>query len=135
MFQVYRYLVLIYFNCCQAYRFHNLIFDHKAKASLGFAFHKNIGMSKVNLEVMNVFFNVTTIDNQLMMKGVSWGGGQENDSKSMEVFIEALTKFRVLVLDAYASIGVCNCCLFSRVQLEHIFGFGAFLINVVHCCF
>lgn len=108
-------MVLIYFNCYQAHRFHNLIFDHKAKASSGFAFHENIDMSKLNLKVINVFFNVTTIDNQLMIKDVPWGGGQENDSKCMEVFVEAITKSRDVVLDAYASTSECYCCLFSRV--------------------
>lgn len=43
---------------------------------------------------------------QLMNKEVPWRGGREKASKSLQVFIEAITKPRDVVHDAYTSI--CN---------------------------
>jgi hypothetical protein len=50
-----------------------------------------------------ISLNLATIDNQLLNKHVSWRGARKKDSKSIELLIEALTKLRVMVLDAYAS--------------------------------
>lgn len=54
----------------------------------------------------DIFLNLTTIDTQLLSKGVPWRGAWEKDSKSIAFVIQGLTKCGVVVLDAYASI--CN---------------------------
>ena len=59
--------------------------------------------------------NLATIDNQLLNKDVSWRGARKKDSKSIELLIEALTKLRVVVLDAYASTGTTTMALHSWI--------------------
>lgn len=98
-----------------------LVFIHKPKASSSFVFHKSIGMSVINIEATNVFFNLITVDTQLMNKGVPWRGSKENDSTSFQVFIEILTKHVVMVLDAYASTRDCTSGISIIPIWEHIY--------------
>lgn len=61
----------------------------------------------MDLETIVVFLNMTTIDTQTTNKSVPWRGGQDEDSLSMQLFIEALTKHVAMFLDAYASAFDC----------------------------
>lgn len=54
----------------------------------------------------STFFILTTTNTQLLNKGAPWRGAWEKDSKFIELFINALTKPSVVVLDVYAS--TCN---------------------------
>lgn len=87
----------------------------------------------MDVEITDISLNLTTIDNQLMNKGVLWRGRQDKDFKSIEVLIKALTKPGVVALDAYVSTNDCNHCLLIISILEHVL--GTLLIDGVHCGF
>lgn len=102
----------------QTRSFHILVFIHKAKLRSGFIFHKNIGMSTMDVEAIDVFFNLTMANTQFMSKG-----GQDKNSTPLQVFIEELTKHVVVVLHAYASTSDCTYCLSIVSILERVDSF------------
>ena len=57
----------------------------------------------MDVEALDVYCNITSANTQLMNGKVSWRGGREKDSESMQILIEALTIPALVVLDAYAS--------------------------------
>jgi hypothetical protein len=69
-----------------------------------FVFNKVDGLSSIEVGALDIFFNCTTSKIQLMHKNIPWRGAREKDPNSLQIFIEALTKLRDVVLDAYASI-------------------------------
>ena len=79
------------------------------------------------MEALDVFFNLTSASIQLMNGRVSWRGGREKDSESMQILIEALATSEVVVLDAYASTGrfisysriyyINSQCVFNEVTI------------------
>jgi hypothetical protein len=70
-----------------------------------FVFQKKNANTEVDVEALDVFFNLTSASTQLMNGKVPWRGGREKDSESMQILIEALTTPASVVLDAYASTG------------------------------
>ena len=61
------------------------------------------GVLEVDVGTTDTFINLTNSQTQLLNKGVPWRGGREKDSKSLQVFVQALSKPRDVVIDAYAS--------------------------------
>jgi hypothetical protein len=59
-------------------------------------------MYEVNVEALDVYFNLKLVSTQLINGEVPWRGGREKDFKSMQICIEASTTASV-VFDAYAS--------------------------------
>lgn len=69
-----------------------------------FDFQKLIVGLDLDIEdIIDIFFNLLNKDTQLMNGGVPWRGGQEKNALSLQVFVEALTKLGVVILDAFAS--------------------------------
>ena len=72
-----------------------------------FSIKENRELSNVGLhvEVVDTFFNLTTIKSQLMRGSVPWRGPREKDPLFMQVLIESFTKPGDIVLDWKASTG------------------------------
>ena len=71
------------------------------------SFNKNLEFEKQGVCVGedDVYFNYTTKKNQLMNGSVPWRGTREKHPILMQMFIEALCKPRVVVIDVTASTG------------------------------
>jgi hypothetical protein len=59
--------------------------------------------SKVEVEALDMYFNMTSTSMRLMTGKVPYKGGREKESKSMQILIEALITLGLVVLDAYVS--------------------------------
>jgi hypothetical protein len=70
-----------------------------------FFFRKKNANSEVDVEALDVFFNLTLVSTQLMNWKMPWRGGTKKDSELMQILIKALTTSTLVFLDAYASIG------------------------------
>lgn len=75
----------------------------RSNPRLEVVFQKKGAMSRVDVETLDVYHDVTSTSTQLMNGKVPWIGGRENDSESMQFLIEALTTSSSIVLDAYTS--------------------------------
>lgn len=92
----------------QTHRFQIMLFFRKEpplKICLGFTFNKVGGLSMAEVESLHVFFNRTTTKTQLMQGNVPWRGPCEKDLDSLQFLIEAFTKPKDVIIDAYASMG------------------------------
>lgn len=59
---------------------------------LTIVFNKLLGLSTVEVESLDVFFNYTTTKRQLMQSNVLWREPREKNLASLQFLIEALTK-------------------------------------------
>ena len=57
-------------------------------------------ISEVDVEALNMYFNLAWASTQLMNGKVPWRGDWEKDSASMQILIEALTTHASVVFDA-----------------------------------
>ena len=72
---------------------------------LNVIFQNKGAMSDVDVEALDMYFNLTSTNTQLFIRTVEYHGEVEgkDDFESMQMWIEALTTFASIVLDAYAS--------------------------------
>jgi hypothetical protein len=72
---------------------------------LGHSLFLKIGGAKLELDVdaLDVYFNLTFAITQLVNKIVPWKGAREEDFESMQNSIDALTTPSYVILDAYSS--------------------------------
>lgn len=68
---------------------------------MGFDFQKTIVALDLDIEDIDIFFGLMKPGTQIMNGRVPQRDGWEQDALSMQVFIEALTKPKFVVLDAY----------------------------------
>ena len=59
-------------------------------------------MLGVDVEALDVYFDLTSTNMHLMNGKVPWRGGREKDFELMQMLIEALTNPASIVLDTYA---------------------------------
>lgn len=85
-------------------------------------FNMSIGVFKIGMEVIDVSLVIPHMILSSWTK-VSFGEVDERkNSKSMQVFIKALTKFEAVVLDVYAFTCDCICCLsITKVETQICF--------------
>lgn len=62
-------------------------------------------MHDLDVEALGIYVNLTSTSTQLLNDKVPWRGGRKNNSKSMQISIEALAILTFVVHDAYASVG------------------------------
>jgi hypothetical protein len=79
-----------------------MLFLHSTPKS-EFVFEKKNANTEVDVEALDVFFNLTSASTRLMNGKVPWRGGREKDSELMQILIEALTTPASVVLDAYVT--------------------------------
>lgn len=60
-------------------------------------------MSEVDVEALDVQFNLTLASMQLKNEKLTWRGEREKNSKSMQILLESLATPRFVVLYAYTS--------------------------------
>lgn len=58
-------------------------------------------MFEVDVEAMDLYFNLMTVITQLIKGKMPWRGGREKDYELMYILIEALITLSYVVLDAY----------------------------------
>ena len=104
------YLVLYSneFLLLESHRFWIQLFVRDDPIKSLFSIKENHELSDVGLhvEVVDTFFNLTTIKSQLMHGTVPWRGALEKDPLFMQVLIESFTKPGDIVLDWKASTGM-----------------------------
>lgn len=61
-------------------------------------------MVDLDVEALDVYFNLTFASTQLMNGKVPWGGGRENDYELMQILMEVLTTPLFVILDVYIFI-------------------------------
>lgn len=64
-------------------------------------------MFEVDVEALDVYFNMTLATMKLMNGKVTWRGGKEKDFESMQILIEALTTLGSIVLDDIVCDSTC----------------------------
>ena len=91
----------------QSHRFWIQLFVQDDPIESLFSIKENRELSDVGLhvEVVDTFFNLTTIKSQLMHGTVPWREAREKDPLFMQVLIESFTKPGDIVLDWKASTG------------------------------
>lgn len=64
-------------------------------------FQKKGIMSEVDVEAMDVYFNLVSVITQLIKGKMPWRGGREKDFESIQVLIETLITLYYVVVDAH----------------------------------
>ena len=84
-----------------------MLFCREKNANVKISFNKNIEFEKQGVCVGDddVYFNYTTVKDQLMNGSIPWRGAREKHPTLIQMFIEALCKPGGVVVDVTASTG------------------------------